>query len=282
VARSFFLLVLSCGFLKKVINRTDLVSHRSLTVILLGLPNGEAILKTKGKAEGSSEIAALLLLVNGNRDGGAEIERSLTELEELGARREDLLPFVVALLIGAKAMKKMKEKDWTIPPGMTWQGLKRFPNRLRETAKQIEKLNAHPLFDPSRVLSQGGRKTDRPRLSLKDAVELLASPDLAKNFRYLGPLLSGYATYIDALRIQTGQFKRRRGHYGDRLKGTQIELIEYVRTKTGHKHYDQVASLIDAIFTAAGTQAGAIAPGALQRLYDRNPHLRQMPQKTTP
>jgi hypothetical protein len=67
------------------------------------------------------------------------IQRPFKRLVGLGVPCGQLAGFAIWIMFGAKAMQKLRRNDWTLL-GMAWCTLKRFPDHLRETARQIERI----------------------------------------------------------------------------------------------------------------------------------------------
>jgi hypothetical protein len=153
--------------------------------------------------------------------------------------------------------------------------LKRFPERLRSIADQIESVNRHPLFD---LLHQSAK--DRLRLFSNDPPDpnvLSQTEWLGRAYGALPGTLRSYGTFLESSLGLFGYITQKHPRCFDSRKMWECTLLDYVRSSAGGRHHAaDVALLLTATFEAAGIQDVTFTPDALTASVKRTPsHLRQ-------
>jgi len=184
--------------------------------------------------------------------GGGE---AALKLHQLGVPIEDLQILQSKIFISALYHDKLTSPT---PCGVTWEVLKRFPNRVESFAQQIEQLNAHSPFKPILALFI----LNNPKISAAE-----------NSFCVLPNLLRGYAEYIRTRARIIGQDRQKRKHYRG-LLNYELALVQLVKDFTDRPRFELVAELINATLLAAGQKG--MSPGRLKMLYSKHPDLRTL------
>lgn len=142
----------------------------------------------------------------------------------------------VALLASFAVAKRAKrqsfEQLWAKNTGKTWKALSEFPDRLRNMAKEVERMNGSSFFSPN--------------LLVADKVPKNAVQALVRQFSDLPDTLCYYANGVEAtaqeLPAETSKhYWRRPGH-----SPWIDELSQLVNGVTGHYHDPELAELLNA------------------------------------
>jgi hypothetical protein len=140
-------------------------------------------------------------------------------------------------------------KKQPLVEGVTDRSLRAFPERILAWANEIARVNSSMFLDPKHLPKIAGIGSTPG--SLPEPLNL--SPEQAgrraENFQRLPTILRQYADY---LREWLPSFKHLGRHgFRPRVLGILI-LIKLVKDSCGRPHYEQIATLLEAAFAAAG------------------------------
>ena len=138
------------------------------------------------------------------------------------------------------------------------------PDRVRREApkKEIAERHLYVRRVPTRIW-QMADKVER-------IINTMMSP-LPVKFLVLPEHLRGYAAFIEErLRAEAQVVGDPEWVY---QKSLQIWFVDFVHTETGHYYYEEVATLLAAVFRLAKVDR-SIDAQTLKMLYRRNPHIR--------
>jgi hypothetical protein len=144
----------------------------------------------------------------------------------------DSVALLASLAVAKTAKRQSFEQLWAQNTGKAWKALTEFPNRLRNMAKEVERMNGSFFFSPTLLV---GDKVPR------DSVQNLAS-----RFAELPNILSYYANGIEAIAkelpaVTSEHYWREPGH-----SPWIDQLSQLVNQITGHFQDPEVAKLLSA------------------------------------
>lgn len=153
--------------------------------------------------------------------------------------------------------------------GMSARSLRALPDKIRNLADAIERVNASPSVSPTYLPPRMARRNPA---HLPYPLNLTLHPGLAElsasKFHKLPATLRLYADHLRAWlkTFSPGKW----GHKGVRLKTMfTLELLQLVRDSAGRPFYPEVATLLEAAYEAAGN-AKTIGEGDLIQLEKNN------------
>jgi hypothetical protein len=152
------------------------------------------------------------------------------------------------------------KRQWYALPGITPKTLRRFPNRVRGMADEIEKLNAKMQSDSVH--------RDVAEFLLPAIVKTALGTPFDFDIRRLNGLpflLRLYAGYVEAVDRLVPESARR---VVGEISALPIELLETSKSLT-HKHFAvEIATLLTAAYHAVGSKS-EVDPCALKMRYFR-------------
>jgi hypothetical protein len=132
---------------------------------------------------------------------------------------------------GRKKRKKSLKNLWALGTGKTWKALREFPDRLRRMAKEVEQINASPLFAPARYINVKTTRAGFVRTGLEQLPAIMSF------------YANGLEMHIARLPKDWGQhFSASRQGYPPVL----LYLSQIVKLFTGRWHDAKVADLLNA------------------------------------
>jgi len=181
--------------------------------------------------------------------------------------------------------RNVKNGRWYSLPGFPLETLRRFPNKVRGWAEQIEKLGkamraneAYSFRNPFTLaveLAADHKGKIGPAASLvteRITQNLLGSRAELPKLDQLPRLLLLYADYIEAVHKLTGELAPKAA---TRYKaGAIYALIDCVRRVTGRPHFEDIAILLTAAYAACGSNE-VVSAANLKMQYSRHSRRKQ-------
>ena len=176
--------------------------------------------------------------------------------------------------------RNVKNGRWYSLPDFPLETLRRFPNKVRGWAEQIEKLGkamraneAYSFRNPFTLaleLEADHKGKIGPAASLVNeriTQNLLGSRAELLKLDQLPSLLLLYADYIEAVHKLTGELAPKAA---TRYKaGAIYALIDCVRRVTGKPHFEDIATLLTAAYAACGSNE-VVSAANLKTQYSRH------------
>jgi hypothetical protein len=166
--------------------------------------------------------------------------RAFYLLTQRGASPEELK---MLLEITVVEFFSARSYDMLMVEGLTREQLGGFPNRLRDVARTIQKVEENPHLGT----------LDSPREEVRI-------------------LLEGLRHYADQLQSAikfSREFMDKHPRYWDMRSIFQLKLLDYLKKTTGKPHYAAGSSLLTAALTSVGLDI-IVDEQSLRKLYDRN------------
>jgi hypothetical protein len=150
----------------------------------------------------------------------------------IGNEFRDAVALLASLAVARTAKREGFEQLWAQNSGKTWKALTRFPERLRNLAKEIAQMNGSLFFSPRLLV---GNKV--PGDSVQGLVHRLS--EVPTTLFYLANGIEAVAKELPAATSE--HYWRRPGH-----SPWIDELSERVEFITGRPHDSEVAKLLNA------------------------------------
>jgi hypothetical protein len=144
----------------------------------------------------------------------------------------DAVALLSSLAVAKTAKRQSFEELWAQNSGKTWKALIKFPNRLRNLAKEVQQMNGSLFFSPT--------------LLVADKVPSDSIQGLVSRFSELPNALYYYANGVEAMAqdlpaVTSEHYWRQPGH-----SPWIDQLSELVNRLTGRFHDKEVAELLNA------------------------------------
>ena len=173
------------------------------------------------------------------------------------------------LLLLARMIPDTSNQRLELVPGIEERTLRRLPDRVKALADTIQRVNESPW-----LANDGLRRlalATKPRNSLPEASRTKTAEELI--FAGIPRALRSYATHLRAWINSDHPV----GSYGKERIRMQtlltLKLLNLVRDSTGRPHYSEVATLLEAAYSASG-KPKTIPADDLGKLERNNPTLR--------
>jgi hypothetical protein len=160
---------------------------------------------------------------------------ALTRITEADPDPDMLTTLACAVIISGSPSRKDNRNLVAAAVGKTWKALEEMPQRVENIAREVEKVNAHPILAPA-------GQADRQTQSVKNALSRL------------GELPGSMRLWAKALRERTQAIRRDYAVIINRGKPPLYWLQFFVKGATGKPNDREVADLLNAAAIALGEE----------------------------